>query len=58
MSANEFDLVGKLKKLPETARGELLDFLEAKPTDEEHARRVLEEFLSAIRFKQPAHGAN
>ena len=58
MNANEFDLIGKLKKLPEKARGELLDFLGAKPSDEEHAKRMLEEFLSAIRLKQPAAGAN
>ncbi len=54
MNTNEIDLIGKLKKLPEKARGDLLDFLGAKSSDEEDAKRIFEEFLTAIRLKQPA----
>ncbi|GEM_PF-4074984 len=54
MNANEFDLIGKLKKLPKKARADLLDFLGAKSSNEEDAKRMLEEFLTAIRLKQPA----
>ncbi len=58
MNANEIDLIGKLKKLPEKARGDLLDFLGAKSSDEEDARRIFEEFLTAIRLKQPTAQGN